>query len=83
MLNNEKDDLGIFDPWSDKGFFIGYSSNRKVYRIFNKRTQCVEESVHMIFDESGELNEVQVQNNAELEKNFKLKEIQSVRKGWK
>ncbi|XP_019262410.1 PREDICTED: uncharacterized protein LOC109240233 [Nicotiana attenuata] len=30
----------------------GYSSQSKDYKIYNKRTQCVEESVHVIFDES-------------------------------
>ncbi|XP_070020009.1 uncharacterized protein [Nicotiana sylvestris] len=52
VLNNGKDQLGKFDAKSDKGIFLGYSSQRKAYKIYNKRTQCVEESVHVIFDES-------------------------------
>ena len=36
VLNNGKDDLGKFDPRSDKGVFVGYSSSSKAYRIFNK-----------------------------------------------
>ena len=35
--------------------FIGYSSSSKAYRIFNKRTQCIEESIHVVFDEDGSL----------------------------
>ena len=31
--------------------FIGYSSSSKAYKIFNKRTQCIEESIHVVFDE--------------------------------
>ncbi|MFO8369132.1 hypothetical protein R6M70_14515, partial [Staphylococcus aureus] len=32
---------------------VGYSRNGKAYRIFNKRTLLVEESVHVSFDESA------------------------------
>ena len=55
MLNNGKDDLGKFDPRSDEGVFVGYSSSSKAYKIFNKRTQCIEESIHVVFDEDGNL----------------------------
>ena len=55
MLNNGKEDLGKFDPRSDEGVFVGYSSSSKAYRIFNKRTQCIEESIHVVFDEDGNL----------------------------
>ncbi|XP_019231658.1 PREDICTED: uncharacterized protein LOC109212467 [Nicotiana attenuata] len=49
---NENDQLGKFDAKSDEGIFLGYSSQSKAYKIYNKRTQYVEESVHVIFDES-------------------------------
>ena len=39
VLNNVKDDLGKFDPRSDEGVFVGYSSSSKAYRMFIKRTQ--------------------------------------------
>ena len=55
MLNNGKDDLGKFDPRSDEGVFVGYSSSSKAYRIFNKQTQCIEESIHIVFDENKSL----------------------------
>ena len=41
VLNNGKDDLGKFDPRSDEGVFVRYSSASKEYRIFNKRTQFI------------------------------------------
>nr|XP_009597079.1 uncharacterized protein LOC104093065 [Nicotiana tomentosiformis] len=44
--------LGKFDAKSDEGIFLGYSSQSKAYKVYNKRTQCVEESIHVIFDES-------------------------------
>ncbi|KAF7112502.1 hypothetical protein RHSIM_RhsimUnG0222700 [Rhododendron simsii] len=45
-------DLGKFDARSDEGIFVGYSTSSKAYRIFNKRTLVVEESVHVAFDET-------------------------------
>ncbi|GAB2272695.1 hypothetical protein Dimus_038989 [Dionaea muscipula] len=38
ILNNAKDNLGKFDVKSDEGIFVGYASNSKAFRIFNKRT---------------------------------------------
>ncbi|XP_073137180.1 uncharacterized protein [Henckelia pumila] len=48
--NNGKSHLTAFDAKSDEGIFLGYSSISKVYRVFNKRTLNVEESVHIVFD---------------------------------
>ena len=60
--NNGKDALGKFDPRSDEAIFLGYSSHSKAYKVFNKRTLCVEESVHVLFDESNSLSENGVQD---------------------
>nr|XP_009761871.1 PREDICTED: uncharacterized protein LOC104213984 [Nicotiana sylvestris] len=51
-FKEHKDQLGKFDAKSDEGIFLGYSSQTKAYKIYNKRTQYVEESVHVIFGES-------------------------------
>ncbi|KAI3714900.1 hypothetical protein L6452_21861 [Arctium lappa] len=40
---------GKFDPKADDGIFLGYSSVSKVYRVFNKRRQIVEEPIHVSF----------------------------------
>lgn len=45
LCANGKNDLGKFDLRSVLDVFVGYSSNSKSYRIFNKRIKCVEESV--------------------------------------
>ena len=50
-MNNGKDNLGKFDAKSDEGIFLGYSLNSKAYRVFNKRTLTVEESIHITFNE--------------------------------
>ncbi|KAJ9542417.1 hypothetical protein OSB04_028923 [Centaurea solstitialis] len=52
ILNN-KDNLGKFDSKSNDGIFLGYSSISKTYRVFNKRRQAIEETIHVKFDESG------------------------------
>ncbi|XP_070044067.1 uncharacterized protein [Nicotiana tomentosiformis] len=52
VLNNGNEALGKFDAKSDERILLGYSSQSKAYKVYNKRTQCVEESIHVIFDES-------------------------------
>jgi len=52
ILNNGKDNLGKFDPKSDEGIPIGYAINGDAYTVYNKRLLTVEESMHVVFDES-------------------------------
>ena len=52
MLNNGKDNLGKFDAKSDEAIFLGYSIYSKAYRVFNKRTLTVEQSIHITFNEN-------------------------------
>jgi len=53
FILNTKDNLGKFDAKSDVGVFLGYSTTSKAYRVFNKRTLVVEESMHVVFDETN------------------------------
>ena len=53
---NTKDNLDKFDPKSDKGIFIGYSNRSKAFRIFNLRTNTIEETLHVSFDENTNHN---------------------------
>ncbi|GJZ50596.1 putative ribonuclease H-like domain-containing protein [Tanacetum coccineum] len=46
---NSIDHLGKFDGKADEGFFIGYSTNSKAFRVFNSRTRIVEENLHVKF----------------------------------
>ncbi|GJX32387.1 ribonuclease H-like domain-containing protein [Tanacetum coccineum] len=46
------DHLGKFDGKADEGFFIGYSTNSKAFRVFNSRTRIVEENLHVQFSEN-------------------------------
>ena len=41
--------MGKFDSKSDDGIFLEYFTSSKAYRVFNKRTMMVEESMHVSF----------------------------------
>ena len=51
--NNGKETLGKFGAKSDESIFLGYSSISKTSRVFNKRLEKVEESIHIIFYETN------------------------------
>nr|GEV98514.1 hypothetical protein [Tanacetum cinerariifolium] len=44
---NTIDHLGKFDEKANEGFFVGYSTNRKAFRVFNSRTRIVKENLHV------------------------------------
>ena len=46
--------MGKFDARSDEGILVGYSMHSKAYRVYNKRTKIIEESIHVVFDESND-----------------------------
>ena len=45
-----------FDSRSNEGIFLGYSSTSKAYRVYNKRTKKVTETVNIVIDESSEFS---------------------------
>nr|GEW20569.1 putative ribonuclease H-like domain-containing protein [Tanacetum cinerariifolium] len=49
---NTLDPLGKFDGKFDEGFLVGYSVNRKAFRVFNSRTRIVQETLHINFLEN-------------------------------
>ncbi|GJV11214.1 uncharacterized mitochondrial protein-like protein [Tanacetum coccineum] len=51
IILNTLDHLGKFDVKDDEGFFVGYSTNSKAFRVFNNRTRIVEENLHVKFSE--------------------------------
>nr|GEW92765.1 putative ribonuclease H-like domain-containing protein [Tanacetum cinerariifolium] len=52
---NTLDYLGKFDGKLDEGFFVGYSTNSKAFRVYNTRTRKVEENLHIKFLENKPL----------------------------
>nr|GFA42002.1 retrovirus-related Pol polyprotein from transposon TNT 1-94 [Tanacetum cinerariifolium] len=51
---NENEDLGKLQPTADIGIFVSYAPSRKGYRIYNKRTRRIMETIHVQFDELTE-----------------------------
>ncbi|GJT57486.1 retrovirus-related pol polyprotein from transposon TNT 1-94 [Tanacetum coccineum] len=48
---NDHEDLGKFDAKADIGIFVGYTLAKKAFRIYNKRTRIITETIHATFDE--------------------------------
>nr|GEZ98111.1 retrovirus-related Pol polyprotein from transposon TNT 1-94 [Tanacetum cinerariifolium] len=51
---NDSKDLRKLKPTADIGIFVGYAPSRKGYRIYNKRTRRIIETIHVQFDELTE-----------------------------
>nr|GEW03979.1 retrovirus-related Pol polyprotein from transposon TNT 1-94 [Tanacetum cinerariifolium] len=49
---NTIDHLGKFDGKANEGFFVGYFTNSKAFRVFKSRTRIVEENMHVKFSEN-------------------------------
>jgi hypothetical protein len=52
FIFNTMDNLDKFYSKFDVGIFLGYSSSSKAYRVYNKITFCLEESMHVVFEET-------------------------------
>ncbi|GKC97330.1 retrovirus-related pol polyprotein from transposon TNT 1-94 [Tanacetum coccineum] len=48
---NDNDDLGKLDAKADIGIFVHYAPAQKAFRIYNKRTRKIIETIHVTFDE--------------------------------
>ena len=49
---NDRENLGKFDARSDEGMFLGYSTTSRAYRVFNKRTKTMIESINVKIDDA-------------------------------
>jgi len=50
-IQNNKLYLEKFDAKAQRGIFLGYSERSKAYKVCNSETLCVEESMHVKFDD--------------------------------
>ncbi|GKB86899.1 retrovirus-related pol polyprotein from transposon TNT 1-94, partial [Tanacetum coccineum] len=50
-LTNDSENLGKLQPKADIGIFIGYAPTKKAFRIYNRRTRRIIETIHVDFDE--------------------------------
>nr|GEX85136.1 retrovirus-related Pol polyprotein from transposon TNT 1-94 [Tanacetum cinerariifolium] len=51
---NDSEDLSKLQPTADIGIFVGYAPSRKGYKIYNKKTRRIMETIHVQFDELSE-----------------------------
>ncbi|GJT59234.1 retrovirus-related pol polyprotein from transposon TNT 1-94 [Tanacetum coccineum] len=50
-LTNDSENLGKLQLKADIGIFIGYAPTKKAFRIYNRRTRRIIETIHVDFDE--------------------------------
>nr|GEV50286.1 uncharacterized mitochondrial protein AtMg00810-like [Tanacetum cinerariifolium] len=48
---NDSENLGKLQPKADIGIFIGYALTKKAFRIYNRHTRRIVETIHVDFDE--------------------------------
>ncbi|GJV84704.1 hypothetical protein Tco_0202047 [Tanacetum coccineum] len=51
ILQNDSEVLGKVQAKADIRIFVGYAPSRKGYKIYNKRTCQLMETIHVTFDE--------------------------------
>jgi hypothetical protein len=51
FIINTNNNLDKFDLKFDVGIFLEYSFSSKVYRVYNNKTLCFEEFMHVAFEE--------------------------------
>jgi len=56
--------LKKFDAKAQRGIFLGYSERSKTYRVYNSETLCVEEPMHVKFDDKEAGNETPEQDES-------------------
>nr|GFA97624.1 integrase, catalytic region, zinc finger, CCHC-type, peptidase aspartic, catalytic [Tanacetum cinerariifolium] len=50
-VNGKNENLGKLQPKADIRIFIGYAPTKKAFRIYNRRTRRIVETIHVDFDE--------------------------------
>ena len=63
ILNN-KLYLKKFDAKAQRRIFLGYSERSKAYKVYNSETLCIEESMHVKFDDKEPGNETPEQDES-------------------
>ncbi|GJT92082.1 retrovirus-related pol polyprotein from transposon TNT 1-94 [Tanacetum coccineum] len=62
-LTRDGENLDKIKEKGDPCILVGYSTQSKGYRIYNKRTRLIVESIHLRFDEIKEMSETSVAND--------------------
>ncbi|GJU29812.1 retrovirus-related pol polyprotein from transposon TNT 1-94 [Tanacetum coccineum] len=64
--NNDSEDLGKLQAKADISIFIGYAPKQKAYRIYNRHTQKIIETIHVDFDELTAMASEQISSGPRL-----------------
>nr|GFA40654.1 retrovirus-related Pol polyprotein from transposon TNT 1-94 [Tanacetum cinerariifolium] len=64
---NDREDIGKLGAKGDIGFFIGYSADSCAYRIYNRRTKKIMETMNVSFDELSAMGFEQRSSKPELQ----------------
>ncbi|GJV25670.1 retrovirus-related pol polyprotein from transposon TNT 1-94 [Tanacetum coccineum] len=62
-LTRDGENLDKMKEKGDSCILVGYSTQSKGYRVYNKRTRLIVESIHLKFDEIKEMSEMFVAND--------------------
>nr|GEX88732.1 retrovirus-related Pol polyprotein from transposon TNT 1-94 [Tanacetum cinerariifolium] len=62
-ITKDGENLDKMKEKGDQCILVGYSTQSKGYRVYNKRTRMIVESIHIQFDEIKEVSETFVANN--------------------
>ena len=54
FILKDRENVGKFDSRNDEGIFLGYSFTSKAYRVYNKRTMKVMETVNVVINETSD-----------------------------
>nr|GFC34295.1 hypothetical protein [Tanacetum cinerariifolium] len=65
---NDSENLGKLQPKADIGIFIGYAPTKKAFRIYNRCTRRIVETIHVDFDELTEMDSEQSSSGPALNK---------------
>ncbi|GJV82187.1 retrovirus-related pol polyprotein from transposon TNT 1-94 [Tanacetum coccineum] len=66
-LTNDAEDLGKLKPKADIRIFVGYAPAKMAYRIYNRRTRLIMETIHVEFDELTSMASGQFGSGPELQ----------------
>ncbi|GKD28223.1 retrovirus-related pol polyprotein from transposon TNT 1-94 [Tanacetum coccineum] len=58
---NDREDIRKLGAKGDIGFFIGYSAESFAYRVYNRRTKKIIETMNVTFDELSDVDELETQ----------------------
>nr|GEZ42921.1 hypothetical protein [Tanacetum cinerariifolium] len=63
VLCGDGENLDKMKEKGDECIFVGYSNQSKAYRVFNKRTRVIMESIHVNFDELPQIASDQISSD--------------------